>query len=118
VSPANSAQLAVGQPVPLTGMYANVRPPAQLFCFSHDTQGRLHVLDEGYTPQASIDRGIWLANQPFTPPEPGIYRLGVVLAIIPEAVERCQQAFSQAQPLTALPPGALAFDDLVAVIAR
>lgn len=117
-SPPDGTTIRVGGSVPLTGLYANLRP-SYLLCFvSLDSVGRLTVLDAGYSPVERPSSGTWQAETPFTPIEPGVYRLGIALAVTPEAGAILREAFAARRLLDSIPSGAIPLLDQIAITAQ
>jgi hypothetical protein len=118
VSPADGASVRVSEAVSLVGLYANLRPAYTLFIVTQDAIGRLTALDGGFSPVEHPAGGSWQGAQPFVPGEAGVYRLGIVLAITPDATAALSDAFTAGRALESTPIGAVPFLDLVAITAQ
>lgn len=117
-SPPDGTTISPSDELTLTGMYANLRPVWRLYFMAQDDIGRMTLLDDGFSPAERPDGGTWQPDTPFTAPQPGVYHLGLLLAITPEAITACRDAHATSQPLDTTPSGAIAFADLVALLVR
>jgi len=113
MSPANGSTVQRGADIPLSGIYANLQTGWRLFFVAQlGEESALSVLDEGYAPTATS--GAWNAAQRWKPLV-GVYSMGLVLAITPEAISVLQAAQRSSTPLAEAPVGCIVFGRLSVV---
>jgi hypothetical protein len=115
VSPTDGATAVVNESLSLTGLYANLRPNWRMYFITQDQIGRITLLDSGYAPSIRPEAGTWQPEQSFTPTTTGIYHLGLLLAITPDAIDACRSAYHESRALDSTPNGAITFADLIAL---
>jgi hypothetical protein len=118
VSPADGAEATVNESLSLTGMYANLRPGWRVFFMAQDSAGRMVLLDDGYNPDTRPEGGTWQADMPFIPPAPGVYRLGLLIAITAASASALLAARRGGTPLDATPEGVIPLFDLTVIVVR
>ncbi|MDX2161598.1 MAG: hypothetical protein SF162_09755 [bacterium] len=115
LSPLSGTTLAAGSSIVISGMYVNLRPEYRVYCFSESADGRLTILDGGYSPRPAEPNGTWSLREAVTFTQPGLALLGVLLAVTPDAARAAASAFDENVPLAAAPVGAIPFSSLAIV---
>jgi hypothetical protein len=118
VSPNDGARFKVGESVALRGMYANFQPGWRVFFAAILQSNRVMVLDGGFSVDSALPGGMWEATAKMTFAEAGQYRIGLLLAVTPEAAQTLQAAFDRRSPLDSLPAGVVPFMNLCIVSAQ